>query len=181
MDDVPPPLAVAEPEALRIRREHIHHEAALKGLGSLWVLGGAVALLLSGAAWLVFVFAPPGDEPGMRAELVVGSAFLGSLGVGLVASGAGLFFLRAWARIAGAVLSALSLLSFPVGTLLGAGCLYLLLSGKGARVCTLEYSQVIAVTPGVRSWVTWAAWALHLTLLALCLVWFAFVAGEAAR
>ena len=62
----------------------------------------------------------------------------------------GLRRLQPWARIVAAILSTFGLLGIPIGTLIGAYFLYLLLSKKGSVVFSEEYKQVIAETPHLK-------------------------------
>ena len=62
------------------------------------------------------------------------SAFLLAVSLPGLVAGIGLLKYRPWARILTIVLSALNLINFPLGTLVGAYGLYVLLSEEGARL-----------------------------------------------
>jgi hypothetical protein len=62
----------------------------------------------------------------------------------------GLRQLRPWAKTTATVLAAIGLLLFPVGTIINAYVLYLLLSTKGSMVFSERYQEVIVVTPHIR-------------------------------
>jgi hypothetical protein len=93
------------------------------------VFGGVTALVGADAdADAVFV-APLIGMAGMA--LVV---FMVALSLPSVIIGWGLYQLRPWSRVAGIVLSIISLVSFPFGTLLGAYGLWVLFSKDGQRL-----------------------------------------------
>ena len=53
-------------------------------------------------------------------------------------------------RIAGVVLACIGLIGFPIGTLVNAYILYLLLSKKGKYIFSDEYKEIILETPHVK-------------------------------
>src|SRR5262245_35020684 len=120
----------ANAEAEAIRRAHISHEASIKSVGILYYLAG-VMLILTGVLPL---FAPRG-EPLLALVFVV-------VGVGQIFAGWGLRGLHQWARIVGIVLSVIGLIGFPIGTLISAYILYLLLSKKGRTIFAPGYQDV---------------------------------------
>jgi len=153
VDDVP-----ANPEAEAIRRAHIGHEASIKAVGFLYYLGG-VALTVGGVPLLGASRGPSGAAIALL--LIVA-------GVGQLFAGWGVRALRPWGRIVGCVLSAIGLIGFPVGTLICAYILYLLLSKKGRTIFTPGYQDVIAATPHVKyrtSIVVWIVLALIVGLM----------------
>lgn len=105
-------------------------------LGALGILGALVILLVfGGVAGIVGVAAH--EEPNARlAAPIVGAVGIGVFLFLLVASlpgiiaGYGLLQLRPWARILAIILSALNLVNFPLGTLVGAYGLWILLSAE---------------------------------------------------
>lgn len=62
----------------------------------------------------------------------------------------GLRRLRPWTRTVATVLAAIGSLLFPVGTIINAYVLYLLLSTKGSMVFSERYQEIIVVTPHIR-------------------------------
>jgi hypothetical protein len=62
------------------------------------------------------------------------SAFLLAVSLPGLVAGIGLLKYKPWARILAIVLSALNLINFPLGTILGVYGLYVLLSDEGARL-----------------------------------------------
>lgn len=160
-------------EAERVRREHLPIESRIRSLGSLYILGGALA----GVPMLIFGFTTALSSIG--GGLLPAAHEVGVL-LGMGAFWAGLFFmglhlrrLRAWARWAAVALCSVGLLAVPMGTLVSGYFLYVLLSAKGATVFTPAYQEVIRQTPHVRlrtSPLAWAVLALLLVALAVVLV-----------
>ena len=156
-------------EAERIRRAHIGHEASLKSLGVLFFLGGLAAL-----AWVVtalsFMVADTADLRNLIVMLVV---------VVLIPmqfiSAVGLMRLAPWSRVPAAIVSAISLLNVPCGTILGAYFLYLLVSRKGALVLSREYREIIRQTPHVKYRTSKTAWIVLAILVAALVGLFIFM------
>jgi hypothetical protein len=120
------------------RRLLLKHEASVKSIGSLYLLGGAV-ILFSGFASLTL----PISEWYIPAILIG----LGCLEIWLAL---GLRRLKRAVRIPTMILSGLGLIGFPIGTIISAYILYLLGSQKGVQVFSDEYAQVIAATPHIK-------------------------------
>ena len=117
----------------------------VKVLGSLQIALGAMVLF--GALVLVFVFGgvtsamgASGDPDAQVALPIIGITgmalitFLMAVGVPSVIIGIGLIRLRPWARIAGMVVSLLSLMMIPFGTVVGAYGLWVLFSKDTERL-----------------------------------------------
>ncbi len=119
----------------------------VKVLGALQIAFGALGLI--GAIVLTVVFMGgvgamgfSGDPDAMRAVPLVG--FVGTTLVTMlvvlslpgILTGIGLLKLRPWARIAGIVLSVLSLVMIPFGTLIGIYGLWVLFSKDTERLFT---------------------------------------------
>ena len=152
----------ANPEAEAIRKEHISREASIKSIGILYYLGGAFLALAGGLALV-------GPRQDLAVFMIVGIP----LGVGQVFVGWGLRQLKKWAQITSCIISAVGLFAFPVGTLINAYILYLLLTKKGRTVFTPEYQEVIAATPDVKyrtSIIVWIFLALLVALIALAVL-----------
>ena len=62
----------------------------------------------------------------------------------------GLRRLQPWSRISSGIIAALGLLAFPVGTLINAYILYLLLCRKANVVFSAEYREIIIRTPHIK-------------------------------
>lgn len=129
-------------EAEAAREMHLSTEASIRSVGMLYYLAFA------GCAFAgIFVFALPGaDAVGGPLELVMLLAFSAAF----AAVGYGLRALKPAVRIPAIVLSVLGLLAFPVGTLIHAYVLYLLLCAKGKFLFTPEYAQIVGATPHLR-------------------------------
>lgn len=167
----------ANAEAEAIRRAHISHEASIKSVGILYLLGAALVCL----AALVFVAGGVGGAAGPGAfvggiKLVVMAVFFLLFGALQGAVGLGLRRLRRWTRIAAGILSGIGLLGFPLGTLINGYILYLLFSKKGATVFSAEYQRIIAQTPHVKHRTSVVAWVMLGLVVAVALVLF-FVVG----
>jgi len=105
-------------------------------LGALGIVAALVCLLIfGGVAGIVAVAAQ--EEPDARIAVPI----VGAIGVGLflfllavslpgIIAGVGLLRFRPWARIVTIVLSALNLMNFPLGTLVGAYGLWVMLSAE---------------------------------------------------
>lgn len=118
----------------------------VKVLGILFLVVSAFSLLMAaflllvmgGAAGIVGASADP--EAAAIAIPVLGitgatlAAFLGIFALPGLFTGYGLLNFKPWARVLGIVLSALSLINIPVGTLMGAYGLWVLLSKDTERL-----------------------------------------------
>jgi Trk-type K+ transport system membrane component len=150
------------------RRRYLNHEASVKSIGTLYMLGAIFMVPIGCIVLASAVFtANPNADPTAAAVIGVAGCFYIGLGLlqGFVA--VGLRRLQNWARIVAAVLSVIGLLGFPIGTLISAYFLYLLLSEKGRIVCSDEYKQVIAQTPHIVYKTSIIVWILLILLLAL--------------
>lgn len=131
----------ASEEAAEIRKAHLYHEAAVEFVGTLFVVFGGIAAIVT---VVLVAMAPVAGKllPSLLYAALM--AFIGVVGVGLLMH-------QQWARIGAIGVSLITLVLFPMGTILGAGSLYLFLSQKGRQVMTPEYQTVIAQTPLTRS------------------------------
>ena len=146
-------------EAESIRRAHIRHEASIKSIGILYLLG---ALILATAA-VIALFDP---QPSLGAKMTTSLACLALAGLQIWVA-LGLRQLRRPARIATIVLSTIGLLGVPIGTIINAYVLYLMLSRKGRTIFAPDYQTIIAATPEIRYRTSIIVWiALGLLLLA---------------
>jgi hypothetical protein len=105
-------------------------------LGWLFIIGGAIVLLLGVVGFLFFagigLFAgiDSGDLAAVGILSVIGTAglvFFGVLALPGLLAGYGLLKRRSWARILAIVLGIFELLNFPIGTAIGIYTLWILL------------------------------------------------------
>ncbi|MCW1921030.1 hypothetical protein OKA05_00595 [Luteolibacter arcticus] len=162
-------VAAPLPSDIReIRERHIKHEASLKAVGFLSILGGV--MLLGAFAFLgleVVAARSLGTSPATNLLFSVG------LGTLQVISGIGLRRLQGWARIPAAIVAAVAMVSIPVGTLVGVYILYLLFTPKGSMVLSAEYRDIVILTPDIRYRTSRWFWYL---LLAVVLIFAGVVA-----
>lgn len=138
-----------------IRRAHIAHEASVKSVGTLYLFGAIVL-----AFWTVFnAYALIANIAYAKESAWSLVAFLAVLTVLQFWLGLGLRKLKRPARAIGAIFSAIGLIGIPIGTIISAYILYLLMSKKGNMVFSPEYQQVIAQTPHVKYKTSKVVWA----------------------
>ena len=142
----PATTEVGEPSLLKepvaIRSSHILHEAAVRSMGVLYLFAAGFALIQAA----VFI-SRTANYPRIMPYVVVPSVLLVA---GMVWIGLGLRKLKRPARNVAIILSAMALIAVPIGTVLGAWNLHLLLSRKGKMVFSPEYQDAIAATPELR-------------------------------
>lgn len=156
-----------------VRREHIVHESSIKSLGCLHLGCGGLFLLTALVGLVGVVSAVSGRGPGI-VEIGIVVGLYGGIGSMLLISGYGLRTLKPWARVFSSVLCGIGLLGFPIGTLVNAYCLWLLLSAKGSTILGPEYRYVVTATPHVK-YTPWAAIVLLVLILVAGVVFFAAV------
>lgn len=162
VEEVEAEAVIADPE--RIRRLHLKHEASLKGMGTLLILGG----VLVGISFTA-IFAGPGSRGGgmtllQGPELVMIAVMLVVLVLQMVV-GVGLRRLAPWAWIPGIVVAAISIINIPIGTVIGGYFLYLLLAPKGRRILAADYREIVRQTPHIRYRTPVWLWILLLVLV----------------
>ena len=168
-------VSPAEPvhgDAESIRRRYIAHEASIKSIGILYMLG-AIIMIPIGMVMLVLPFARADMGAAEAAIVVAISLIYLSIGVLQAFTAVGLRRLRPWARIVSIVLSVIGLLAFPLGTLISAYILYLLVSAKGEFIFSPPYQDIVFQTPHVRyktSLVAWIALGVLLLVIAVGIV-----------
>jgi len=145
-------------EAERIRRQYLNHEASVKSIGTLYLVGAIAMTVVSVPA--TFLGPPAGPwELGVLIGLIVLFFCVGR----------GLRRLQRWTRVPVVVLAVIGLFQFPLGTIINAYILYLMLSPKSAYVMSDEYRTIIEQTPHIR----YRSWG---CLVVLLIVIVAFVA-----
>lgn len=150
-------------DPIAVREEHVLHEASIKSVGCLYLLAGGLSLLYV----VALLFALSNPQQGSDDFLMVVLPVTFVIGGVYLAVGFGLRSLSPGVKIPAVVLSALSILSFPCGTMLGIYAIYLVLSHKGSVVFSDEYKDVIAATPHVKARTPWYAWVALLAILGL--------------
>jgi len=167
-------MAAAPEDVEQYRKAHLSHEASVKSIGVLYLLG-AIFLVPFGAFTIIAALRDPNQANNVtEVNAVVGIFYLG-LGLFQGFVGYGLRKLRGWTRIAASVYSGIGLLGFPVGTLISGYFLYLLLSEKGRIVFSESYKKVIEQTPHIRyktSIIVWIALGLLVTLILVGIIAF---------
>jgi hypothetical protein len=170
------PLTGAE----EIRTLHLKHEASIKGVGFLFFLSGVVvALSIAGLVTMSWRTSSMTGYPMGGREWIL-MVMLAGVGTAQLISGWGLRKLRPWAKIPAAVLAGLSLLSIPVGTLIGGYTLYLLFSAKGRMVLSPGYAEIVAQTPHLRYRTPRWIWVLVVVLVLLLVLFLLFVGATPA-
>ncbi|MEM6692774.1 MAG: hypothetical protein AAF664_25325 [Planctomycetota bacterium] len=179
------PRVVAEPlvsvdgvqAAECVRFEYIKREASVKSIGTLYYLAGSLLGLYSiftvyalmgllkqfgdlGAVQSVFFFMLP--------------VFIGGASVFLLVTAYGLRRLLAYSRVTGILCSLFGLFVLPLGTIVSAYSLYLLLGAKGKFVFEPEYKAVVAATPHVRYQTPLIVWIIFVLIVLLMVLWIAF-------
>jgi len=133
-------------EAVRIRRQHINHETSVGAVGGCFCVV-AVPLIL----FIFFtVLAVISRGTGNFVESIISLSITAIVAAVLLATGLGLRRRSLAARVSTILLSALFLLVFPVGTIVGGYVLYLLGSKKGQTVFSAEYQEIVDETPEVK-------------------------------
>jgi len=111
-------------------------------LGTMGVLAALICLMIfGGVAGILGIVAQ--EEPDARIAVPIVGAFavglflfLLVLSVPGIIAGVGLLNLRPWARIVTVILSALNLMNIPIGTLVGAYGLWVMLSQETEKLFT---------------------------------------------
>jgi hypothetical protein len=149
-NSVDAPLTDAE----AIRTRLLSHEASVKSIGALYMIG-AILMVLGGISlgvMLVVGLVGVTDNAGSTPASFFAVLCFFYLGLGILqgATAMGIRKLQNWARYVAVVFSVIGLLGFPIGTIISAYFLYLLLSQKGTRVFSDEYKEIIAATPHIK-------------------------------
>lgn len=162
-------------DAEQVRRAHLSHEASIKSVGVLYMLGSIFSLFYGA----VTVFA--GTQSLMSPDNALGGEAMGPVEiiVGAVVAGVGL--LQFYAALSmrslnpngkpvAIAVACLGLLGIPIGTLISAYILYLLLSEKGKVVFSPEYKAIIAATPHIRYRTSIIVWIFLILLIVVVLL-----------
>jgi hypothetical protein len=157
-------LGVGDSE--QIRQEHLKHEASVKSVGILYLIGAT----FMGLGALIFPLRPSQPSGGAPSAVAAAPIIL-MLGLATVffVTGIGIRKLKPWARIVSGILAGLGLLAIPIGTLVNAYILWLLFSKKGATIFSDDYRRIIAETPHIRYKTSIVVWILIGLVVALVL------------
>ncbi|MFC1757422.1 hypothetical protein ACFL2H_01465 [Planctomycetota bacterium] len=132
-----------------VRHQYLRREQNIKSIGLLCYLSALLSGFLLVSAIPVQAFFNSSTRF-LSSDFVLIVVVLASItGINL-ALGRGLRLLKRWSRIPMAILSGIGMLSIPIGTIMGAIFLYLLLSPKGKHVFTEEYQAIVDATPHVK-------------------------------
>lgn len=134
------PSGVEATEGEVIRQKHLSHEASVKSVGSLYLIGGVGCIVFS-------IYSTLGAAV-LQANPVF-SAVLAGFGIAQCLVALGLRRFRGWARYLTGLLSGIGLLGFPIGTIINGYILYLLFSAKGSMVFSDKYQRIIEQTPHI--------------------------------
>lgn len=162
--------AEGQSSAELLRRKYLSHEASVQSVGALYLVGG-LGLGLLGFAFIATPLAASGRVEPTAVLMLFG-------GILQIVLAWGLWKLRSAIRIPVVLVSVLGLLAFPIGTLINAYILWLILSRKGQMVFSEEYRQVIQQTPHIKyrtSLLSWLVLILFLGLLTVGLLGTLFI------
>jgi len=147
----------APEDAEAVRRAHLHHEGALRGLGRIYQVFGALSLpwgplmALGGVATAIRSDVSSSESAQLAAFfLAVFGAFMTAVAAVQIWAGTGMRAYRRRARVAAAALAALQLLNIPWGTALGAATLWALFAPEGERIFAADYPAIVEATPHLR-------------------------------
>lgn len=160
-------VSMDNPEA--VRRAYLTHEASVKSIGTLFILGSVLVVIGS----TVSIASALAVQMPDAFEVLLGMSFVLLFGIASGVTGFALQRLHSWSRWGGTAFSAFGLLNIPIGTVISAYFLYLLLSKKGAMVFSEEYKHVIAQTPHIKHKTSMVVWF----LIILFLLFMAFAVG----
>lgn len=159
-----------------IRKQYLSHEASVKSIGFLYLLGGVFGIL-AGIFYIVMSISnqvPPDMQQIQGIMIGMGIFFLVISALQLYAA-ISVRKLETPGRIIVTVFSVIGLAGFPIGTLISAYILYLLWSAKGKFIFTPEYQRVIQATPHIKYKTSIVVWI----FLGLVLLLIAFAIGAA--
>lgn len=162
------PEGLASSSAVATRRKYLSHEASVKSIGTLYLLGG-ILCVIAGPVLLWMNLQGAREAP----SLAIGGIVL-VLGIVQSVTAFGLQKLRPWARIISGILSGIGLFAIGVPTLINAYILYLLFCPKGRMVFSEEYREVMEQTPEIKYRTSIIVWIFLVLLLTLILAGFVF-------
>ena len=168
------PFAADLTQAEQIRCENISREAEIRAIGLLYyVCAGICGIGAFSVAFFELLPLLRSSRPQIAVApnrlLLFGVIFV----IYILLSGLLFFTARGlrrfqpWSRISSGIISGFGLLAFPIGTLINACFLYLLLSSKANIVFSPEYREIITRTPHIKNHTSRLVKILAILLLAL--------------
>lgn len=162
--EVLPPEA-PETYAESVRKTHIKNESSIKSIGILYYLA-AFFLILGGFWGIAEASRTTASSPAVGESVVITMVFL-LLGGLNVFTGISIRKFKPWARVVCILFAAIGLLGFPLGTLISAYMLYLLLNKKASMIFSPSYKNIIAATPHVKYKTSMVVWILFIVVILL--------------
>lgn len=164
-------VASTETTAESVRRQYLSHEHSIKSIGTLYLLGAVLLVPMGVVMGVVSVYAALGGQTFDVTAALVGVVYV-VLGGLQGATALGLRKFKPWSRIAGIIFSVIGLIGIPIGTIISAYLLYLLISKKGVYVFSEEYQQIISSTPHIKyktSIIVWIFLAILIGVISLAI------------
>lgn len=165
------PLLPPPADAEAIRKKHLNHEASVRSIGTLYMLGAVLVVLMGAALVARGVLLPPTNEDA-NVIFVFSVAYMATGAVQFVI-GRGLRDFAKSARIGGILLSCIGLLAIPFGTLISGYFIYILAGRKGKYIFSDEYQSIRSATTQISYRTSLIAWVLAAALIFL-LIYFIF-------
>lgn len=156
----PNPAAPAQPAAEEIRKQHIRHEASVKSIGLLYFLSGVLTILMG------VILVALGQHINISFRIACAVIFV-ALGFFQLLVGIGIRALKSWSRLPVGILSGISLLAFPIGTIIHGYFLYLIFCKKGSMVLSPQYQEIIAATPNFKHQTSPVMWLYFVIFIVL--------------
>ena len=160
-----------------IRKEHIEHEASVRGIALLYYFSSFFFIILASALLLPWLLAGPVPGASLLGALIVVAFVIGLAALSAIEA-RGIRRLKRWSRAPATVVACIGLLGVPLGTLMNGYILYLLHSEKGKVIFSPEYQQVVLQTPEVRYKTPLVLWILLILLISLFLMVMVVAAGK---
>ncbi len=158
-----------------VRRQHLALEESVKSVGILFLIGGILGGVLAGLYLFIGIkeiIHSSAESSELGFAIFISAFILGTIAALQFATGLGLRRRKPWSRIVAIVFSVIGLIAIPLGTIVSAYVLYLLLCKKGRFVFSAEYGHVISETPHLRYRSSVIVWVVICLLAALLVTGF---------
>lgn len=167
------PASTATPAMEALRKTLIGHEASIKSIALLYILGGIFCLFLAAS----YLLAPSDEPPSFLTPPVLTVMALVQIWTAIE-----IRRLSRRSKIGVGIVSGIGLLGFPVGTLVNLYILYLVFSRKGSMVLSETYRATIDATPHIKQPTSLLVWASLRTfvLIFAALLAYSLIRGMAA-